>query len=61
MQIGDLVKKKILIYGLGLSGHSCLNFLKKKNNVKIFDDNISLKDKKNKKYFLSKNNIIKLK
>ena len=61
MQTIDFVKKKILIYGMGLSGHSCLNFLKKKNDVKIFDDNFSLKYKKNKKYFLSKNNIIKLK
>ena len=44
MQTIDFVKKKILIYGMGLSGHSCLNFLKKKNNhVKIFDDNFSLK------------------
>ena len=49
MQTGDLVKKKILIYGLGLSGHSCLNFLKKKNNVKIFDDDFSLKYKKKQK------------
>ena len=32
------VKKKILIYGLGLSGNSCLKFLRKKSFVKIFDD-----------------------
>ncbi len=31
--------KKILIYGFGKSGISCFNFLKKKNNCKIFDDN----------------------
>ena len=31
------LKKKILIYGLGLSGNSCLQFLRKKNNVKDGD------------------------
>tara|TARA_Y100001970_G_C14254255_1_gene874027 strand:+ start:6117 stop:7427 length:1311 start_codon:yes stop_codon:yes gene_type:complete len=30
--------KKILIYGLGKSGISAFNFLKKKNKVKVFDD-----------------------
>ena len=49
MQTIDFVKKKILIYGMGLSGHSCLNFLKKKNDVKIFDDDFSLKYKKKQK------------
>ena len=48
------VKKKILIYGLGLSGNSCLKFLKKKSFVKIFDDDYSLKNKKNKNFFLKK-------
>ena len=39
-------KKKILIYGLGLSGYSSLKFLKKRNNVKICDDNyLKLKTK----------------
>ena len=47
------VKKKILIYGLGLSGNSCLKFLKKKSFVKIFDDDYSLKNKK-KNFFLKK-------
>ena len=48
------VNKKILIYGLGLSGNSCLKFLKKKSFVKIFDDDNSLKNKKNKNIFLKK-------
>ena len=52
--------KKVLIYGLGLSGNSCLQYLKKKNNVKIFDDNILLKNKRYKKIFLKKNKISKL-
>ena len=38
--------KKILIYGLGISGNSCLKFLSKTNNIKIFDDNNLLKNKK---------------
>ena len=49
------LKKKILIYGLGISGISCLNYLKGDNLIKCFDDNISnLKDKKFKKYLISK-------
>ena len=55
------VKKKILIYGLGLSGNSCLKFLKKKSFVKIFDDDYSLKNNKNKNYFLKKNDVLKSK
>ena len=31
-------KKKILIYGLGKSGLSAFQFLKKKNEVSLFDD-----------------------
>ena len=52
------VNKKILIYGLGLSGNSCLKYLYKKNNIKIFDDNNSLKNNKNKKFFLDKKKIL---
>ncbi len=33
------INKKILIYGLGKSGISSLNFLRKKNKVFLFDDN----------------------
>ena len=54
-------KKKILIYGLGLSGNSCLKFLKNKSYVKIFDDNHLLKNKKNKKFFIKKKVILKSK
>ena len=48
------VNKKILIYGLGLSGNSCLKYLYKKNNIKVFDDNYSLKNNKIKNFFLIK-------
>ena len=34
--------KKILIYGYGKTGKSAFNFLKKKNNLKVFDDNLPL-------------------
>ena len=57
----SFVNKKILIYGLGLSGISCLKYLNKNNNVKVYDDNIKIKNKLNKKYFLSKKQILKLK
>ena len=30
--------KKILIYGLGKSGMSAFNFLQKKNDIFVFDD-----------------------
>ncbi len=33
------INKKILIYGLGKSGISTFNFLKKKNKISLFDDN----------------------
>ena len=55
------INKKILIYGLGLSGNSCLEYLCKKNNVKIFDDNTSLKKRENKKFFLDKKKILERK
>tara|TARA_B100000003_G_scaffold61864_1_gene55365 strand:+ start:27 stop:1322 length:1296 start_codon:yes stop_codon:yes gene_type:complete len=54
-------KKKILIYGLGLSGTSCFQYLSRKNSIEVFDDNSSLKNKKNKNFFLSKNEIYKKK
>ena len=61
MFANTLSNKKILIYGLGLSGNSCLHYLYKKNNVRIYDDNNSLKNKKNKNLFLTKNKIFKSK
>ena len=47
------INKKILIYGLGISGKSCLQFLNKNNKIVLFDDNNYLKTKKYKGLFLS--------
>ena len=47
------INKKILIYGLGKSGVSSLNFLKKKNKIFLYDDN--------KKNLTLRNQITKLK
>tara|TARA_Y100001970_G_scaffold268786_1_gene360450 strand:- start:38 stop:1342 length:1305 start_codon:yes stop_codon:yes gene_type:complete len=52
-------KKKILIYGLGTSGISCLNFLKKDNLIKCFDDNPKYLIKKFKKYSITREKIKK--
>jgi len=53
-------KKKILIYGLGASGYSSLEFLKKKNCVKFFDDNYQrFKNEKLKKFFIPLKKIYK--
>ena len=44
------LKKNILIYGVGKSGLSTYEFLKKKSNLYLFDDNkLIIKKKKNKK------------
>ena len=53
------INKKILIYGIGLSGKSCLQYLYKNNKVTVFDDNNSLKNKKNKCFFSNINIIFK--
>ena len=50
--------KKILIYGLGISGISSFNYLKKNNIISCFDDNPrNLKSKVFKNYIISKKNI----
>ena len=54
----NFINKKFLIYGYGMSGKSCLNYLKKKNSVKIFDDNLK-KNFQIKKYVIKKKNLIK--
>lgn len=38
--------KKLLIYGFGKSGKACLNYLNKRNNISIFDDNKKIIPKK---------------
>ena len=53
--------KKILIYGMGISGNSCLKYLYKNNNVAVFDDNKNLQRRVTKKIFLNINNINKKK
>ena len=53
------INKNILIYGLGLSGKSCIKYLSNQNKITIFDDNSFLRNNKNKKYFLNKNKIFK--
>ena len=54
--------KKILIYGLGKSGLASFNFLKKKNDVYLFDDNPGLKINKSiKKKILNFKKLLKTK
>jgi len=53
------LKKKILIYGLGKSGSACFDFLIRNNNLIVFDDNFSIKNKKYNKYFFSPSRIKK--
>ena len=49
--------KKILIYGLGLSGKSSFKFLQKKNDVRVYDDN-NIQLKKFKKNTIKKIQIL---
>ncbi len=54
--------RKILIYGIGKTGISSYNFLKKKNQTYFYDDNKnSFKKKKIKKLFVNLNKINKIK
>jgi len=52
------INKKILIYGLGISGKACFKYLSRNNNITVYDDNNSLKNKKNKSFFLRKKIIV---
>ena len=53
-------KKKILIYGLGKSGFSSYHFLRKNNDLYLYDDNKNIiKNKKIKKLFIKRNKIPK--
>jgi UDP-N-acetylmuramoylalanine--D-glutamate ligase len=55
------IKKTILIYGLGKSGISSYFFLKKNNNIFLYDDYIrSIKNEKINKSFIKKKNINKI-
>ena len=44
------INKKILIYGLGISGTSCLKYLSNKNTVLVYDDNLNLKNNINESF-----------
>ena len=49
------LNKKILIYGLGKSGLSAFNFLRRKNNVFLYDDfQTNLQNSYLKKHFINK-------
>ena len=53
-------KKKFLIYGLGETGLSSYNFLKKNNDLYLYDDNKNLiKNKIKKKLLVKRKNIYK--
>ena len=55
------IKKKILIYGLGKSGLSSYYFLKKNNNLYLYDDDRKVvKDKKIKKYLSDQKIFLKI-
>ena len=48
-------EKNILIYGMGKTGFSSYNYLKKNNQISLYDDNKKIFIKKNfKKFFLKK-------
>ena len=54
------LKKKILIYGLGISGIACFNFLKDKSFLNVYDDKFTSKYKRLKKYYLNLKEIVKI-
>ena len=45
--------KKILIYGMGKTGSSSYNFLKKKNKIYLYDDDEKIVKRKFNKSFLN--------
>ena len=53
----NIFKKNFLIYGFGLSGQSCFNFLNKNNFIKIYDDNSSNILKKYNRFLINKNKL----
>ena len=56
------INKKILIYGIGKSGISTFNFLKKNNKISLFDDNKKIRiDKISRKIITSSSKIQKSK
>ena len=57
----EISKKKVLIYGLGKSGISTLNYLKQNNNCYVFDDDKNKNTKNLKNFFLNKSKIIDVK
>ena len=58
----NLSKKFLLIYGMGKTGLSCYNYLKKNNQIFLYDDNKKIfKNKNLKNFFLAKNKIQKIK
>jgi len=51
-------KKKFLIYGLGKTGLSSYNYLKKNNKINLYDDDKKIFNKRYlKKLYLNKNTI----
>jgi len=55
-------KKNFLIYGMGKTGLSSYNYLKKNNQITLYDDNKEIfKNKNLKKFYLEKNKIYKIK
>ena len=55
-------KQRILVYGLGISGLSAYNFLKKNNDVFLYDDFLkNIKTHKIKKHIINRKNISKIK
>ena len=47
--------QNILIYGFGKTGKACFKFLKKKNKIKIYDDQKTSIPDNLKKYKINKN------